>query len=52
MAEGAVNGDALPSEQALQLEEEEKRQEEERKKNRDPPIIYKDGLDVRQPNSV
>lgn len=43
-----VNGAAeqLPSEQALALEEAEKREEEERKKNREPPIVYKDLLDV------
>lgn len=45
----AVNGGAeeqLPSEQALALEEAEKREEEERKRNREPPIVYKDLLDV------
>lgn len=36
----------LPLEQAMQLEEEERREEEERKKSRDPPIVYRDLIDV------
>lgn len=45
----AVNGaeGQLPSEQAIALEEEERREEEERKKAREPPIVYKDAVDVR-----
>lgn len=48
MSETDVNGAeaTLPSEQAMQLEEEERRQEEEMKKLRDPPIIYKNTLEV------
>lgn len=47
--EAPLNGttETLPSEQALALEEEEKREEEEKKKARDPPIVYKDLVDVR-----
>lgn len=37
----------LPSEQALALEEEERREREEKKKSRDPPIVYKDLIDVK-----
>ncbi|KAJ8923017.1 hypothetical protein NQ315_001565 [Exocentrus adspersus] len=45
----ALNGDEaqLPSDQALALEEEEKRDDEEKKKARDPPIVYKDLIDVK-----
>lgn len=48
--EAPLNGttETLPSEQALALEEEEKREEEEKKKARDPPIVYKDLVDVKQ----
>ncbi|GJQ72124.1 hypothetical protein Trydic_g3219 [Trypoxylus dichotomus] len=45
-----VNGateSQLPSEQALQMEEDERREEEERKKAREPPIVYRDTLDIR-----
>lgn len=44
----AVNGSEtqLPSDEALALEEEERREEEERKKSREPPVVYKDALDV------
>lgn len=44
----ALNGaeSQLPSEQAMALEEEERREEEERKKAREPPIVYKDAIDV------
>lgn len=47
--EATVNGgsEALPSEQALALEEEERKEEEEKKKARDPPIVYKDLINVR-----
>lgn len=44
-----VNGSAetqLPSEQAMQIEAEERLEEEERKKSRDPPVIFKDLLDI------
>lgn len=45
----ALNGaeSQLPLEQAMALEEEERREEEERKKAREPPIVYKDAVDVR-----
>lgn len=44
----AMNGaeGQLSSEQMVQLEEEEKREDEEKKKAREPPIVYKDQLDV------
>ncbi|XP_019873362.1 uncharacterized protein LOC109601562 isoform X2 [Aethina tumida] len=43
-----VNGsENLPSEQALAMEEEERREEEEKKKSREPPIVYKDLIDVK-----
>lgn len=42
-----VNGNQeLPSDQALSMEEEEKREMEEKKKAREPPIVYKDLIDV------
>lgn len=42
-----VNGNQeLPSDQALSLEEEEKRELEEKKRSREPPIVYKDLIDV------
>lgn len=45
----AVNGEEaqLPSDQALALEEEERKEEEEKKKAREPPIVYKDLIDVK-----
>lgn len=49
--EAAINGSSetpLPSEQAIALEEEEKREEEAKKKARDPPIVYKDAIDVKE----
>lgn len=48
MAEPEVNGaeSRLPSEQVMDLEEEERREEEEKKKSREPPIVYKELLDV------
>lgn len=42
-----VNGNQeLPSDTALSMEEEEKRELEEKKKAREPPIVYKDLVDV------
>lgn len=48
MAETELNGGEtrLPSEQACDFEEEERREEEAKKKAREPPIVYKDLLDV------
>lgn len=44
----AVNGQAqLPSDQALAMEEEERREEEAKKKARDPPVVFKDVIDVK-----
>lgn len=45
----AVNGagQQLSNDEAMALDEEaERREQEEKKKNREPPIIYKDLLDV------
>lgn len=44
-----LNGDdtQLPSDQALQFEEDERKAEEERKKYREPPIVFKETIDVR-----
>lgn len=48
MADTEVNGaeSRLPSEQVFDLEEEERKEDEEKKKAREPPIVYKDLLDV------
>ncbi|XP_077272873.1 uncharacterized protein LOC143903278 isoform X1 [Temnothorax americanus] len=48
----AANGEnapteMLPSERVLQMEEDEKREQEEKKRRRDPPIVFKDLVDVR-----
>lgn len=43
---GAGAESQLPTEQAMALEEEERREDEERKKAREPPIVYKDTIDV------
>lgn len=37
----------LTAEQYLALEEEERKEEEEKKKSREPPIVYKDVVDVK-----
>ena len=37
-----VGSEMLPSDRVLQMEEEEKREQEEIKKHRDPPIVFKD----------
>lgn len=44
-----LNGDdtQLPSDEALQFEEDERKAEEERKKYREPPIVFKETIDVR-----
>lgn len=47
-----MNGDAaegvdmMPSERVLQMEAEEKRELEELKRQRDPPIVFRDSIDV------
>ncbi|XP_011704375.1 PREDICTED: uncharacterized protein LOC105459800 isoform X3 [Wasmannia auropunctata] len=48
----AANGEnapaeMLPSERVMQMEEDEKREQEEKKRRRDPPIVFKDLIDVR-----
>ncbi|XP_046830885.1 uncharacterized protein LOC124429528 isoform X2 [Vespa crabro] len=46
----AANGatmEMLPSDRVLQMEEEEKREQEEKKRQRDPPIVFKDIVDVK-----
>lgn len=45
----AINGEnaeMLPSERVLQMEEDEKREQEEKKRHRDPPIVFKDLINV------
>ncbi|XP_074036198.1 uncharacterized protein isoform X2 [Leptinotarsa decemlineata] len=37
----------LPSDEAIAMEEEERKEEEAKKKARDPPIVYKDLIDVK-----
>ncbi|KAG7209637.1 hypothetical protein KM043_011284 [Ampulex compressa] len=48
----ATNGDAvvemLPSDRMMQMEEEEKRELEEKKRRRDPPIVFKDTVDIKE----
>ncbi|XP_029175995.1 uncharacterized protein LOC114944298 isoform X2 [Nylanderia fulva] len=36
------NAEMLPSERVMQMEEDEKREQEEKKRHRDPPIVFKD----------
>ncbi|XP_015190117.1 PREDICTED: uncharacterized protein LOC107073852 isoform X2 [Polistes dominula] len=46
----AANGatmEMLPSDRVMQMEEEEKREQEEKKRQRDPPIVFKDTVDVK-----
>ncbi|CAH0563512.1 unnamed protein product [Brassicogethes aeneus] len=44
----AVNGaESLPSDQVLAMEEEERKEDEEKKKSREPPIVFKDLIDVK-----
>ncbi|XP_043499781.1 uncharacterized protein LOC122522620 isoform X2 [Polistes fuscatus] len=46
----ATNGatmEMLPSDRVMQMEEEEKREQEEKKRQRDPPIVFKDTVDVK-----
>lgn len=50
--EQPINGseNQLPPEQIEDMEEQERKEEEERKKNREPPIVYKDVIDVSAKN--
>lgn len=43
----ASDSSQLPSEQAMAMEEEERREIEAKKKLREPPIVYKDIIDVK-----
>ncbi|KAM0728517.1 Desumoylating isopeptidase 1 [Formica fusca] len=46
-----ANGESaemLPSERVMQMEEDEKREQEEKKRHRDPPIVFKDLVNVRE----
>ncbi|XP_050466444.1 uncharacterized protein LOC126859339 isoform X2 [Cataglyphis hispanica] len=45
-----TNGESemLPSERVIQMEEDEKREQEEKKRYRDPPIVFKDLMNVRE----
>jgi len=40
------NAEMLPSERVMQMEEDEKREQEEKKRHRDPPIVFKDLMNV------
>lgn len=40
------NAEMLPSERVMQMEEDEKREQEEKKRHRDPPIVFKDLVNV------
>lgn len=42
-----TRGDKLPSDRVLEMEAEEKKEDEERKKHREPPIVFKDFMEVR-----
>ncbi|XP_058797781.1 uncharacterized protein LOC131667999 isoform X1 [Phymastichus coffea] len=44
--EAAEAAELMPSERALQMEAEEKRQLEELKRQRDPPIVFRDPIDI------
>uniref|UniRef100_A0A1B6JGF3 PPPDE domain-containing protein n=1 Tax=Homalodisca liturata TaxID=320908 RepID=A0A1B6JGF3_9HEMI len=41
-------GGKLPSEVAEEFEQEEKREREEKKKQRDPPVVFKNAVDVQE----
>lgn len=43
---GSAPADMLPSERVRQMEEDEKREQEEKKRHRDPPIVFKDLVNV------
>lgn len=43
---GDLGAEMLPSERALEMEAAERREIEERKRLRDPPIVFKDLLDI------
>lgn len=46
----ASNGESAelsPSDRVMQMEEEERQEQEEKKRRRDPPIVFKDLLDVK-----
>ncbi|XP_011643036.1 uncharacterized protein LOC105430926 isoform X1 [Pogonomyrmex barbatus] len=45
-ASNGENAEMLPSERVMQMEEDEKREQEEKKRHRDPPIVFKDLIDV------
>lgn len=42
------NSEVLPSERVMQMEEEEKKELEEKKRYRDPPIVFKDLVNVKE----
>lgn len=41
-----TSSEMLPSERVMQMEEDEKREEEEKKRCRDPPIVFKNMVNV------
>ncbi|XP_051158578.1 uncharacterized protein LOC127279949 isoform X3 [Leptopilina boulardi] len=43
-----MGAEMLPSDRVLQMEEEEKREQEEVKKHREPPIVFKDLINVEE----
>ena len=42
-----VGAEMSPSDRVLQMEEEEKREQEEIKRHRDPPIVFKDLINLK-----
>lgn len=44
--EDFCDGDLSPSERCLQMEKQEKREQEEIKRQRDPPIIFSEGINL------
>ncbi|OAD58468.1 Desumoylating isopeptidase 1 [Eufriesea mexicana] len=47
-ASNGENTEVLPSERVMQMQEEEKKELEERKRRRDPPIVFKDSIDIKE----
>lgn len=47
-ASNGENSEVLPSERVMQMEEEEKKELEERKRHRDPPIVFKDLVNIKE----
>lgn len=45
---GEMGAEMLPSDRVLQMEQEEKREQEEVKRHREPPIVFKDLINVEE----